>query len=340
MNDSPVLTDKRAVVFGAGGSIGAAVARKFGAEGAEVFLAGRTESTLDAVTRQISELGGRASHAVIDALDDSAVDDYLDRIVKQAGGIDIEFNATGPRIAEYGNGKPAVGLPVAEFLAAQTVLTSQFITARGAARRMVPQGSGVIIFLTGSPARPHLAGSSGIGAAFGGIENLTRTMALELTGTGVRVVCLRTAANPDTRTIQDSADTVGTMMNLTKEQVLASLDQSTWLKVSPHTEDTANGAVLLASDRARMMTEQFTTPRPASALIRGTSSRRGRAGLAPPGHAPADPVRAPARGGMCLWRGGWHYAPRRVTQGARVRSGCPEPRLLRWRCAGRRATAR
>lgn len=121
MNDSPVLKDKRAVVFGAGGSIGAAVARKFGAEGAKVFLAGRTESALDAVTRQISERGGRASYAVIDALDDSDVDECLDRVVKQAGGIDIEFNATGPRISEYGNGKPAVDLPVAEFMAAQTV---------------------------------------------------------------------------------------------------------------------------------------------------------------------------------------------------------------------------
>ena len=119
---------------------------------------------------------------------------------------------------------------------------------------MVAQGSGVIFFLTGSPARPHNPGTVAIGAANGAIENVIRSMALELTGTGVRVVCLRTAANPDTRTIQDSADTVGTMMNLTKEQVLASLDQGTWLKVSPHTEDTANGAVLLASDRARMMT--------------------------------------------------------------------------------------
>jgi len=222
MNDSPILNDKRAVVFGAGGSIGAAVARKFGAEGAEVFLAGRTEGTLAAVTRQITESGGRASYTVIDALDDSAVDEYLDRVVKQAGGIDIEFNATGPRITEYGNGKPAVDLPVAEFTVAQTVLTSQFITARGAARRMVPQGSGVIIFLTGSPARPHIPRASGIGAAFRGIANLMRAMALELTGTGIRVVCLRTAANPDTRTIQDTADTIGTMMNLTREQVLAS----------------------------------------------------------------------------------------------------------------------
>jgi NADP-dependent 3-hydroxy acid dehydrogenase YdfG len=129
MNDSSILKDKCAVVFGAGGSIGAAVARKFGAEGAEVFLAGRTDSTLDTVTRQINESGGRASYAVVDALDDDAVEKYLDRVVKDAGRIDIEFNATGPRISEYGNGKPAVDLPVAEFLVAQTVLTSQFITA-------------------------------------------------------------------------------------------------------------------------------------------------------------------------------------------------------------------
>jgi 3-oxoacyl-[acyl-carrier protein] reductase len=254
MNDSPILKDKRAVVFGAGGSIGAAVARKFGAEGAEVFLAGRTESTLDAVTRQITESGGRANYTVVDALDDSAVDKYLERVVEQAGGIDIEFNATGPRITDYGNGRPAIDLPVEEFLVAQTVLTSQFITARRAARRMVAQGSGVVIFLTGSPARPHVPGASGIGAAFGGIEVLMRQMALELSGTGVRVVCLRTAANPDTRTIQDTAKTLGTMMNLTSEQVLTDMSEGTMLKVSPHTEDTANGAVLLASDRARMMT--------------------------------------------------------------------------------------
>jgi 3-oxoacyl-[acyl-carrier protein] reductase len=254
MNDIPILKDKRAVVFGAGGSIGAAVARRFGAEGAEVFLAGRTESALDAVTRQVTESGGQASYAVVDALDDSAVDKYLDQVVEQAGGIDVEFNATGPRISHYGNGKPAVDLPVAEFAMAQTVLTSQFITARCAARRMVRQGSGVIIFLTGSPARPHLPGTAGIGAAFGGIENLMRAMALELSGTGVRVVCLRTAANPDTRTMQDTAGTIATMMNLTKDQVLTDLARNTMLKLSPHTEDTANSAVLLASDCARMMT--------------------------------------------------------------------------------------
>jgi hypothetical protein len=59
---------------------------------------------------------------------------------------------------------------------------------------------------------------------------------------------------PDTRTIQEAADTIGKMMNLTKEQVPTGLDQGTWLMVSPHTEDTTNGAILLASDRACMMT--------------------------------------------------------------------------------------
>src|SRR5262249_28878652 len=140
MADSPILKGKCAVVFGAGGSIGAAVARKFGAEGAEVYLAGRTEHTLHTVTRQINDSGGRATSVVVHALDDSAVDTYLDQVVKQAGRIDVEFNAVGPRVVEYGNAKPAVDLPVEEFTVALTVLTSQFITARGAARRMVRQG--------------------------------------------------------------------------------------------------------------------------------------------------------------------------------------------------------
>jgi 3-oxoacyl-[acyl-carrier protein] reductase len=254
MNSSAILEGKRAVVFGAGGSIGSAVARQFSADGAEVFLAGRTKDTLAAVTRQITDSGGRATYAVIDALDDAAVDGYLSQVAEQAGGLDIEFNATGPHVSEYGTGTPAADLPVKQFLAAQDVLTSQFITACCAARRMVAQGSGVIIFLTGSPARPHIPGSAAIGAAFGGIENLTRQMALELAATGVRVVCLRTAANPDSRTISELADATAAGTGATREQVLCALADSTFLKVSPLTQDTANGAVLLASDRARMMT--------------------------------------------------------------------------------------
>jgi NAD(P)-dependent dehydrogenase (short-subunit alcohol dehydrogenase family) len=254
MNDARMLSNKRSVIFGAGGSIGAAVARSFAIAGSEVFLAGRSKGSLEAVAREITESGGRAHVGVVDVLDDASVDDYVQRVVEQAGGVDIEINATGPRTDAYGNGTPALDLPVEQFLTGQSVLTGQFITARCAARRMVAQGSGVVIFLTGSVARPHTLGTAAISAAFGGIENLTRQMALELAGTGVRVVCLRTGANPDSRTIQDVAAGRAAGTDTTTEEVLRSIADSTLLKVSPHTEDTANGAVLLASDLARMMT--------------------------------------------------------------------------------------
>ena len=81
-----------------------------------------------------------------------------------------------------------------------------------------------------------------------------RTMAIELGPAGVRVVCLRTTANPDTRTIQDTTEVRAKMMNITPEQAMARLAEGTMLKVLPQTADTARAAVFLASDRARMMT--------------------------------------------------------------------------------------
>ena len=75
---SQILQGKRAVVFGAGGSIGAAVSKEFAAEGAEVFLSGRTTSKVDEVMKQIAEGGGRAHAATVNALDDAAVNQYMD----------------------------------------------------------------------------------------------------------------------------------------------------------------------------------------------------------------------------------------------------------------------
>ena len=62
-----LLANKNAVVYGAGGSMGGAVARAFAREGAKVFLAGRTLAKLDAVADDISRAGGAAETAEIDA---------------------------------------------------------------------------------------------------------------------------------------------------------------------------------------------------------------------------------------------------------------------------------
>lgn len=249
------MENKCAVVFGGAGSIGAAVAREFAAEGARVFLTGRTKSNLGVVAKQIDASGGAAETAAVDVLDDAAVNQYLDSIAKQAGRIDIVVDATGPLAKEYGNGKVAVELPVEEFMAPlEKIVKSRFITARAAARHMIHQKSGVIIFVTGSPARPHVPGATAIGAAFGAIENLTGNLAFEVSPFGVRVVCLRTVANVDSRSILDTMDFVAGRMNITKEQAMGQVALSNFLKVPATVQDTANAAVLIASDRARMMT--------------------------------------------------------------------------------------
>ena len=255
MNRTPILQGKHAVIFGAGGSIGSAVAKEFAAEGAEVFLAGRTKSKVEEVTEHITKAGGHAHTAVIDALDDDAVNDYLDGIVKQSGNIDIVLNTTGPLAGEYGNTKLAVDLSIEEFMrAVDTVLKSNFITARAAARHMAKQHSGVILFVTGSPARGHVPGGTAIGAAFRAVENLTENLAIEVGPLGVRVVCLRTLANTDSRTIQQTMEFAVEKMNITKEQAVAGIANSNFLKRTASVSDTARAAVLLVSDNACMMT--------------------------------------------------------------------------------------
>jgi 3-oxoacyl-[acyl-carrier protein] reductase len=255
MNSTPILAGKHAVVFGAGGSIGSAVAKEFAAEGAEVFLSGRSKSSVEAVAREIVAKGGRAHSAAIDTLDDAAVNQYVDSIVKQTGKIDIILDAAGPLAKEYGNGKLAVDLPIDQFMVPlERMVKSRFITSRAAARQTIRRHSGVIILVTGSPARPHVPGATAIGAAFGAIENLAQNLAFEVSPLGVRVVCLRTLANTDSRSIQDTMVFLAGQLNITKEQAMAQIAQSNFLKVAATVQDTANAAVLIASDRARMLT--------------------------------------------------------------------------------------
>ena len=79
-----LLEYKVAVIYGAGGPIGGAVARAFAREGARVFLAGRTEARLDAVADAIRASGGATETAVVDALDQRSVDGFVDEVVEQA----------------------------------------------------------------------------------------------------------------------------------------------------------------------------------------------------------------------------------------------------------------
>jgi 3-oxoacyl-[acyl-carrier protein] reductase len=255
MNSKLGLEGKSAVVFGASGSIGAAVAKEFASEGARVFLAGRTKAKLEDVAKRIASDGRPAEVAVVDAISDSAVITYLDGIVKRTGKIDILIDVSGPLAREYGNTKMAVDLPIDDFMVPlETMVKSRFITARAAARHMINHHSGVIIFVTGSPARPHVPGATAIGAAFAAMENLAQNLAFEISPLGVRVVCVRTTANVDSRSIQDTSALIADQMKITKEQAAAQIAQLNFLKVPATVQDTANAVMLVASKRARMLT--------------------------------------------------------------------------------------
>jgi NAD(P)-dependent dehydrogenase (short-subunit alcohol dehydrogenase family) len=251
---SRILTNKHAVIFGAAGAVGTAVAKEFAAQGARVFLSGRHLGTVQKVADRIQSDAALAEATEVDALDELAVNAYLDDVVQQAGSIDVMVNLVGPRPQEYSNGRNTLDLPLEHFVLPLTRLVpSQFVTARAAARHMVKQHSGVILFVTAIPAR-GLANVSAIGSAFGAMESLTRCLAVDLGPSGVRVVCIRSGAMIDTPTIQASLDNAARQLSLPKEQVASRLEQTTLLKRLPTAADTAHLAAFLVSDGARAMT--------------------------------------------------------------------------------------
>src|SRR6266536_1470863 len=87
-----LLENKNAMIYGAGGGIGGGVARTFAREGAQVFLAGRTVEKLEAVAADIAAAGGSAEVAVVDALDEQAVDECVRGVASRAGSVDVSFN--------------------------------------------------------------------------------------------------------------------------------------------------------------------------------------------------------------------------------------------------------
>src|SRR5260370_42142555 len=68
-----LLEKKNAVIYGAGGDVGSAIAQAFAREGARVCLAGRALSKRDAVAQAVSDSGGVAQTAQVDVLDEQAV---------------------------------------------------------------------------------------------------------------------------------------------------------------------------------------------------------------------------------------------------------------------------
>ena len=193
-----LLEGKNAIIYGAGGAVGSAVAQAFAREGAHVFLAGRTRASLDPVAGRIARNGGIADACRVDALDEAAVEEHIAAVAKTARQIDVSFNAIG--FPQRGiQGIPLRELSLRSFAAPiSAYTTTNFLTARAAARFMIRQASGVILTLTAFPARAAVPLVGGMAPAGAAVEALTRSLAAELGVFGVRAVCIRSHAIPET----------------------------------------------------------------------------------------------------------------------------------------------
>jgi 3-oxoacyl-[acyl-carrier protein] reductase len=244
-----LLENKNAIIYGGGGAIGGAVARAFAREGAKVFLAGRTLATLEEVAEDIRSAGGVAETAQVDALDEQAVDRYVDAVAEKAGGIDISFNLIS---YEDVQGTPLAQMPLEYFeRPIMNAVRTQFLTSRAAARHMIRQGSGVILTFGGAggrdPIRDYTSGGfqvylGGFQVALGAIDVLRRQLEVEPGPHGIRVLTLHSGGVPETT------------REAWREAITQSFVDTSILKRVEMLEDVGNVAAFAASGLARTMT--------------------------------------------------------------------------------------
>jgi len=246
------LANKIAVVYGAGGEIGGAVARAFAREGARLFLTGRRLAPVEAVAKDIGSAGGVAESAAVDALDERAIDEHLQSVVSKAGRIDISFNAIGNSIAEDLGGS-LVDMNLQQFSAPiMGYITSYFLTARLAARHMLSNNSGVIMTVTAPPPRIGTP-NGGYGPAQAAKEALTRYLSKELAPQGIRVIGLQPHAMPETETIREIFGSRAKDAGVTWEQFTGYLAGMNHPKRFLTLAEVANVAAFVASDKASGM---------------------------------------------------------------------------------------
>ena len=230
-----LLQDRTAIVYGAAGPVGAAVAGAFAREGARVVLAGRTQETLAKVADQIRDAGGAAQAAVVDVTDTAAMRAHAAEVAAASGGIDIAFNATSNDDLQ---GIPLLDMDLSDFARpVSKAIAAHFTIATVTARHMLGRGGVILAMGGGREAIPLLGGSH---VAWSALAGLCRQLAAELGPRGIRVAWLLSPGSPD-----PGAATPGDDDPLTG---------GTLIGRRPSYQEVANAAVFAASDWAATMT--------------------------------------------------------------------------------------
>jgi len=243
-----MLQNKNAVVYGAGGSLGGAVAKALAGAGARVFLTGHRLPSVQKVANEILAANGTVEVDEVDAFDGDAIRAHLERVVQKAGKVDLSFNAVGVDVVQN---IPLTDIAVDDFVTPVTLtIQTRFLTAIAAGKVMMRQGSGVILFLTATPGGIGYPFTGGFAPACCAVESLSRNLASELGVYGIRVVTIRSGGSPDSKVFKDAIDSNPAGM----EPIIRMMKADTMLKEMPLMADIANTAVFLASDMAGKIT--------------------------------------------------------------------------------------
>jgi NAD(P)-dependent dehydrogenase (short-subunit alcohol dehydrogenase family) len=237
-----LLAGKNAIVYGAGGAIGAAVSEEFAREGARVHLAGRRLSTVEPVAKRIVAAGGLAEIAEVDALDEAQVRAHADEVASRFGTVDVSFSLISVGDVQ---GTPIVEMALADFeRPIHNQVRSFFVTAKAAAPHMIRQGSGVILTFggVGDPLRDYYIGGFVVG--LGAAELMRQQLAAELGKHGIRVVGITTGGVPES--MPDSFEGAA--------EIKKSLNDATLLGRTATLADVGAVAAFAASDKARTLT--------------------------------------------------------------------------------------
>ncbi len=192
------LVGKAAVITGAGGGIGRAIAVEFGRAGASVLLVGRSQGALDGTAEAMSETRAETRSFVADVTRSEDVRGYVDAATTAFGTIDVLVNNAGTE----GPVSPLVEYPEEEFDRVVSVnLRGTFLGLRHVLPIMLERGSGSVINMSSVAGERGLQGTAGYIASKHGILGLTRCAAAEVGGAGVRVNAI-SAGMTDTRMLR------------------------------------------------------------------------------------------------------------------------------------------
>src|ERR1700730_17500311 len=179
-----LVTRPAVLITGALTGIGRATALAFAREGARIVVSGRHADKGKALVSELQEIGAEATFIKSDVRHDDQVRALVDETVKQFGRLDVAVNNAGTE----GNPGPLTDQTAESYAATfDTNVLGTLLSMKHELRVMLPQGSGSIVNVSSTYGRVGAAGASVYVASKHAVEGLTKSAALEVAGTGVRV---------------------------------------------------------------------------------------------------------------------------------------------------------